>query len=82
MGESTDSSYVNAEAQQTDNIDGPPNGQGPAGAQGDPNSQGGRAQGATNMLPGYASNRRRGYFLLPPDAAEDHSGVTIWHHDS
>ena len=48
IGESTDSSYVNVDAQQPDNVDGAP-----------------------GTLEGYAWSRKRGYFLLPPDAMED-----------
>ena len=44
----------------------------------DPPAQGNAAGG----LSGYAWTRRRGYFVLPPDAVEDHLGVRIWHHDS
>ena len=31
---------------------------------------------------GFAWSWRRGYFIFPEDAIEDHVGVRFWHHDS
>ena len=44
--------------------------------------QPGNVDGAPGTLEGYAWSRRRGYFMLPPDAMEDPLGEKVWHHNS